>query len=244
MGNDNRLVMVVGLGRCGSSAIAHALHEAGLPFEGDLIGPHPENNPHGHYEDRRLWTLERQLYRSNRPKGELWLEAGLPEDDGVHTQGLALAVKDRIEYLKPKAVNCIKSTFLHCVHDMLGIIFEPGDVVIEVTRDTQATLQSRVDKGSPTIHQMEWEDYIETAEGKMRSFIFHAKEQGAGHIFIDYDVALAFPRGTMHMIKELVVPDDKAAFIIDKAVDALDPTLNHYPTPLLHAASRRRDDGG
>lgn len=47
-----RCIAVVSIGRSGSSALAGALHQAGISFgdERELIGPHEEFNPKGHFE--------------------------------------------------------------------------------------------------------------------------------------------------------------------------------------------------
>jgi len=53
-----RLVLVMGVGRSGTSAIAGALHQAGVDMGDDLIGPNATFNAKGHFESRAWWALD------------------------------------------------------------------------------------------------------------------------------------------------------------------------------------------
>lgn len=72
-----RMILIVGTGRSGTSALAGALHEMGAPFCGHLVGAHPDHNPLGHYECRQWWEVGRtngdytQLVRTHR-QAPLW----------------------------------------------------------------------------------------------------------------------------------------------------------------------------
>ena len=57
---DKSFIIVTGVGRSGTSAVARVLHESGLPMGHELEGPSPFN-PAGLYEDSDVWRLNQSL---------------------------------------------------------------------------------------------------------------------------------------------------------------------------------------
>lgn len=53
-------ILVLGTGRCGTSAIAGALHKLGVNMGAEFM-PADENNPHGTYEDLELFQLTQRV---------------------------------------------------------------------------------------------------------------------------------------------------------------------------------------
>ena len=57
-------LIVVGFHRSGTSLLAQLLHRAGLFVGDDLLGALP-SNPHGHFEDREVLELHREILADN-----------------------------------------------------------------------------------------------------------------------------------------------------------------------------------
>lgn len=69
----SRCILVLAVGRSGSSALAGALHQAGVSMgpDAELIGPHAEFNPKGHFEWRPWWELSKMVRNAYAGKESL-----------------------------------------------------------------------------------------------------------------------------------------------------------------------------
>ncbi len=92
-----RLILVIGAGRSGTSCVAGVLHTLGvrMGIEEHLIGPHPEFNPKGHFEDRCFHSFLAEV-RANEHRGGAtgaqWTE--LQRLLAEHQQGPVWGLKD------------------------------------------------------------------------------------------------------------------------------------------------------
>jgi hypothetical protein len=86
-------LMVAGFHRSGTSLVCQLLHRAGLFLGDDLLGA-AFSNPHGHFEDREVVDLHRQILSDN---GRTWLigEPFLPVVTEPHWQKLRRIVEQR-----------------------------------------------------------------------------------------------------------------------------------------------------
>ena len=57
-------ILVLGMHRSGTSAVAGWLHHAGLALPDAVLPPHPVDNPHGYFEPRSLVQLNNRLLRA------------------------------------------------------------------------------------------------------------------------------------------------------------------------------------
>lgn len=64
-------IIVVGPGRCGSSAVAGVLHHLGV-FMGERLIPAHETNPYGHWEDADFVRVNEAFVMQDRMTAEEW----------------------------------------------------------------------------------------------------------------------------------------------------------------------------
>ena len=70
-------VVVAGMHRSGTSLVARILAEAGMELPGDLLPPHPVDNPEGYFESRGVLDINNAFLKS---QGQTWRTANpLPE---------------------------------------------------------------------------------------------------------------------------------------------------------------------
>lgn len=60
---DTPVILVLGMHRSGTSAVAGWLHHAGLSLPDEVLPPHPVDNPHGYFEPRSLVQLNNHLLK-------------------------------------------------------------------------------------------------------------------------------------------------------------------------------------
>ena len=147
----SRFVGVLGAGRCGSSAVAGALHAAGIHMGFDLIGPHETYNSKGHFEDRNLHVMHRLMTRDYVMHPALQWETDLlgkmphnpPFSELAANYDRQLAKRDGMPIW---GVKCI---FLARVWDFVGHRYPEDARFIMVHRGWGAMTASRVEHSGP-----------------------------------------------------------------------------------------------
>ena len=92
-----RLILVIGAARSGTSCVAGVLHTLGvrMGIEEHLIGPHPEFNPKGHFEDVCFHDFLAQVLANEHrggATGAQWTE--MQRLLAEHQQGPVWGLKD------------------------------------------------------------------------------------------------------------------------------------------------------
>ncbi|MEO8045557.1 MAG: glycosyltransferase [Spartobacteria bacterium] len=96
---SRRVVLVLGMHRSGTSALAGALHALGFGLPGNLLPPAPDN-PGGYFESKDLTRLNEEILVA---AGTAWHDpASIPDD--FFASPKALAFRDRAEAFMEKAL--------------------------------------------------------------------------------------------------------------------------------------------
>ena len=119
-------VIVVGTGRCGSSAVARVLHEQLGVFMGERFDPPSASNPDGSYEDLDFRDLHVAFFRSEMALGEFRDQVERLMAVRHDARGAEWGFKD------PRACHVL-GLYLQWVSDV---------IVVEVRRDTDSVIDS------------------------------------------------------------------------------------------------------
>jgi len=222
-GSDSRFISVMGVGRCGSSAVAGMLHHGGVPMGRNLIGPHERFNARGHYEDHMWHRLNREIAYQCLP--------AIP-------QAAVRNETDRYEYKRDwsrerkylQRYQAFVADYeapiwgMKCI--MLGVIWPYvrdcfGDDVriIVVERDRDAVIRSRMEHS-----QIDYDEarYLVDA---LQEGIDAAMHRHYGMVIkLHYEYVLKQPRSIAQLLKGFTGLD---SFDVDAAAAHIDPSLNH-----------------
>ena len=105
--------MVVGTGRCGTSAVAKIVHESGISM-GDLFAPPDQHNPLGRYEDVDFKNLNKWRGLEQISRDDWWhgvvnlfqFRGGFKEPWGFKDPRAARFIDDYITLLRPRFIWC------------------------------------------------------------------------------------------------------------------------------------------
>jgi hypothetical protein len=134
-----RVIVILTIGRSGSSALAGALHQAGIPFEahGDNMGNSRDFNPKGHFEWSSWWRAGK------------WLKERLTTD-GNGVEVLIDGHRDLVKSCSaanPQIWGVKSPWFPWTLPHVIGLL--PADHrVIVIRRGREATIQSFMRHGN------------------------------------------------------------------------------------------------
>lgn len=147
----SRFVAVMGVGRCGSSAVAGMLHRGGVPMGDNLIGPHSRWNARGHFEDRRWHKLNRQIayHLLGWPVLEPETIGKYPEFGSQSWQRIALLEQYRrtVQGDSRQPIWGRKCIMLGPTWRHVGMLFGEDVRIVVVHRERDAVLRSRMAHG-------------------------------------------------------------------------------------------------
>ena len=230
----NNAVLVVGMHRSGTSAVAGALEKCGVNFGSNLLPGKTGINPKGYWEDREVIELHNEFLER---KGMRW-------DDVLFTrEGENSDSKDLDEKFRSKLINILNTRFQ--IHPIWGVkdpricIFIPAwlDVlravktnihIVLVVRQPYEVIASLRKRNGFSYEKCAhlWLRYSLTAEKNTRS---------NKRTIVDYAKMLADPRRELERVitdlglgKELSVPENIPNF--------LEPSLRHntVTAPVIH----------
>lgn len=193
----SRCILVVGTGRCGTSAVARVLHEGlGVHMGGDLFGA-GETNKFGHYEDLAFDEVLK-LYRDGRHANDR-LNALIRERQrhaiwGVKHPNLVFAAMDMISLLTDVKVICCSRDRNRCIRSFEKAYSWSSDVASQ--------------------HYQKRKD----AEARLLRHL-------AGHITIDFDELLDRPSRQIDRIVNLVTADHDVPHCTPNLSQLIDPSL-------------------
>ena len=223
---SSRAVLVLGMHRSGTSALARGLQMLGVYLGNDFISPKPDN-PTGYWEDRNIFEINERLLAVF---GLKWEEVGLIDDARWDEPGVEAVRTEAIAYLKSQFVN----------HPLWGFkdprtirllpfwrsalrsleVDECYLLVIRNPRSVADSLIRRHGMGAVTAHLL-WLVYVVPNLSKIANRPF---------IVADYDLVMADPEQQLERIAQgLRIPltDIGKAGIGEFASDFLDPNLRH-----------------
>jgi hypothetical protein len=223
---SSRAVLVLGMHRSGTSALARGLQMLGVYLGNDFISPKPDN-PTGYWEDRNIYEINERLLAVF---GLKWEEVALIDAARWDAPG--------VEALRTEAVAYLRSQFVS--HSLWGFkdprtirllpfwrsvlrsleVDESYLLVIRNPRSVAKSLIRRHGMDAVTAHLL-WLVYVVPNLSMIANRPF---------IVADYDLVMANPRQELERIgKGLKIPlTDTGRAGIDQFVsDFLDPNLRH-----------------
>lgn len=223
---SSRAVLVLGMHRSGTSALARGLQMLGVYLGNDFISPKPDN-PTGYWEDRNIYEINERLLAVF---GLKWEEVALIDDARWDAPG--------VEALRTEAVAYLRSQFVS--HSLWGFkdprtirllpfwrsvlrsleVDESYLLVIRNPRSVANSLIRRHGMDAVTAHLL-WLVYVVPNLSMIANRPF---------IVADYDLVMANPRQELERIaKGLKIPltDTSRAGIDQFVSDFLDPNLRH-----------------
>jgi hypothetical protein len=223
---SSRAVLVLGMHRSGTSALARGLQMLGVYLGNDFISPKPDN-PTGYWEDRNIYEINERLLAVF---GLKWEEVALIDD--------ARWDAPEVEPLRIEAVKYLRSQFVS--HPLWGFkdprtirllpfwssvlrsldVDESYLLVIRNPRSVANSLIRRHGMEAVTAHLL-WLVYVVPNLSMIANRPF---------IVADYDLVMANPRQELERIaRGLTIPStDTSKAEIDRFVcDFLDPNLRH-----------------
>jgi hypothetical protein len=223
---SSRAVLVLGMHRSGTSALARGMQMLGVYLGNDFISPKPDN-PTGYWEDRHIYEINERLLAIF---GLKWEEVALIDD--------ARWDAPEVEGLRTEAVAYLKSQFVS--HPLWGFkdprtirllpfwrsalrsleVDECYLLVIRNPRSVADSLIRRHGMDAVTAHLL-WLVYVVPNLSMIANRPF---------MVADYDLVMADPRRELQRIANgLKIPltDTSKAGIDQFASDFLDPNLRH-----------------
>jgi O-antigen biosynthesis protein len=223
---SSRAVLVLGMHRSGTSALARGLQMLGVYLGNDFISPKPDN-PTGYWEDRNIYEINERLLAVF---GLKWEEVALIDE--------ARWAEPGVEALRTEAIAYLKAQF--ATHPLWGFkdprtirvlpfwrsalrsleVDESYLLVIRNPRSVADSLIRRHGMDAVTAHLL-WLAYVVPNLSMIANRPF---------VVADYDLVMADPRQELERIaKGLKIPltDTSRAGIDQFASDFLDPNLRH-----------------
>jgi hypothetical protein len=223
---SSRAVLVLGMHRSGTSALARGLQMLGVYLGNDFISPKPDN-PTGYWEDRNIYEINERLLAVF---GLKWEEVALIDDARWDAPG--------VEALRTEAVAYLRSQFVS--HSLWGFkdprtirllpfwrsVLRSLDVdecyllVIRNPRSVANSLMRRHGMDAVTAHLL-WLVYVVPNLSMIANRPF---------VVADYDLVMANPRQELERIAQglkISLTDTSRAGIDQFVSDFLDPNLRH-----------------
>ena len=224
--SPSRAVLVLGMHRSGTSALARGLQMLGVFLGNDFLSPQPDN-PTGYWEDRNIFEINERLLAVF---GLKWEDVALIDDARWHDQAVEPLLAEAVQYLRSQFVN----------HPLWGFkdqrtirllpfwrvalhrleIDECYLVVIRNPRSVANSLMRRHGMDAVTAHLL-WLVYVVPNLNLIA---------GRQFIVADYDLVMVEPRGELERIaRGLNIPlDDAGKAGIDQfAGKFLESNLRH-----------------
>ena len=223
---SSRAVLVLGMHRSGTSALARGLQMLGVYLGNDFISPKPDN-PTGYWEDRNIYEINERLLAVF---GLKWEEVALidearwdaPEVEGLRTEAVAYLKSQFVShplwgFKDPRTIRLLpfwRSALRSLEVDECYLL------VIRNPRSVADSLIRRHGMDAVTAHLL-WLAYVVPNLSMIANRPF---------MVADYDLVMADPRQELERIANgLTIPwTDTSKVGIDQfASDFLDPNLRH-----------------
>jgi O-antigen biosynthesis protein len=222
----SRAVLVLGMHRSGTSALARGLQMLGIYLGNDFIRAKPDN-PTGYWEDRKIYEINERLLATF---GLKWEDVALIDHARWHEPEVEALRTEAVEYLRsafvghqlwgfkdPRTIRLLP--FWRSVLQLLGVE-ESYLLVIRNPRSVANSLMRRHGMDAVTAHLL-WLVYVVPNLSTIA---------GQPFVVADYDMVMALPRQQLERIaRGLKVPltDSSETGIDQFANNFLDPNLRH-----------------
>jgi O-antigen biosynthesis protein len=223
---SSRAVLVLGMHRSGTSAIARGLQMLGVYLGNDFLGPQPDN-PTGYWEDRNICEINERLLGMF---GLKWEDFVLIDDARWHEREVDKLRSQAVDYLRTEFVNHPLWGFkdprtirlLPFWHSVLECIEVEVSYLLMIRnpRSVATSLFERQGMDAVTSHLL-WLAYVVPYLNMIADRPF---------VVTDYDMVMADPRRQLDRIArglEIPLNERSEAGIEQFAGDFLDPSLRH-----------------
>jgi hypothetical protein len=220
---SSRAVLVLGMHRSGTSAIARGLQMLGVHLGNNFLGAKPDN-PTGYWEDRNIYEINERLLAA---LGLKWESIELIDDARWNGPEVEALLAEAVEYLRsqflshplwgfkdPRTIRLLP--FWQSALRRLDVD-ESYLVVLRNPRSVASSLFQRQGMVPVTAHLL-WLAYMVPNLGRIADRPF---------VVSDYDIVMADPRRQLERIAQCLRLPLDAAGTEQFASAFLDPTLRH-----------------
>jgi hypothetical protein len=223
---SSRAVIVLGMHRSGTSALARGLQMLGVYLGNDFLSPQPDN-PTGYWEDRNIFEINERLLAVF---GLKWEDVALIDDVQWHNQAVESLHAEAVQYLRsefvshslwgfkdPRTIRLLpfwRSVLHHLQVDECYL------VVIRNPRSVANSLMQRQVMDAVTAHLL-WLVYVVPNLSLIADQPF---------IVADYDLVMSDPYQELERIArglDIPLDDTSKDRISEFASDFLDANLRH-----------------
>lgn len=225
-GSDSRFIAVMGVGRCGSSAVAGMLHTGGVPMGRSLIGPHERFNARGHFEDMEWHRLNRLVAHQCCPREVQRAISNetverYPKFAKQHWQSdyLLGSYRATVAEYRQEPVWGMKCIMLGLIWPYVRTCFGDDVRIIVVEREREAVIRSRMEHSQ--LERSEAEILVDA----LQEGIDEATRRHDGPLLkLHYEFVVRDPRSVASLLKNFTGTTD---FDEMAATAHIDPSLNH-----------------
>lgn len=213
---DSRVIIVIGTGRSGSSAIAGALHHSGIPMglEGHLILPAPGNKK-GFYEDICFWSMAQGML------GAPGLIRKLKDDD-LRKTWLDKFAK-LIESHRQPPLWGIKNPGFCAMWHHIEPLFSDDIRIVAIHRRFDGTVRSRIHAQSMSIEDAEgfhtWSLTLMNQELYTTKLPIH---------HVQYEALVEQPGAIIPPVLSFCSEDMDVELDRQAAIKFIEPSLKHF----------------
>lgn len=223
-----RFIGVLGPGRCGSSAVAGALHAAGIPVGRDLIGPHPQWNVKGHFEDRTWHRFNRLVaYHLCDPDDELANETVERYPEFAREPWTRAELLQRYEaelHPPPAPVWAMKCIMLGVIWPVVQHLFPQDRRLIVVQRNRDTIIHSRMEHS-----RLSFCEAATLTDRLMRRARKSALGAGCPVLWVQYEELIADPETQVRRILAFAAEGMDAIRLDERAaMRHIDPEMDHH----------------
>lgn len=232
--HPDRAVIIMNAGRSGSSALAGALHKAGIRMAKDLIGAHPRWNPTGHFEDRVMHRMHRLLaYQfTHEPAIEnetLDRYSWLADYDNAQRSMLLAMYEKALQHVRRPPIWGLKCLMLGVIWPWVAPLFPKDRRLILLERDRESVIRSKM--AHSDLGRAEAERITDYLAARARESITSAD---CPILAVRYEHLLDYTEFELIRILEFAGKGLDVDLDLDAAIQHIKPELNH------HASERYR----
>jgi len=221
---SSRAIVVIGMHRSGTSAVARGLAALGVDLGDDFLDAQPEN-PTGYWEDRGIVELNERVLRSLRLN---WDDSAPIDPARFSGWRMRRLRREAVRYLRrrfgsrplwgfkdPRTIRLLPF-WLRALHD--SRVEDSYLLVIRNPASVAASLHARQEMSVETAQRL-WLSYV---------LPFLDRLEVKPLVVVDYDLLMADPRGQLQRIAtKLNVPAPRGPEVDSFVNDFLDVKLRH-----------------
>lgn len=230
-----RFIGIMGPGRCGSSAVAGVMQHAGVPMGKELIGPHPQWNAKGHYEDRHMHWLNRLVayrleYSDAIRRETLAIYPDLRDHAGTMASELRTLYRQALAERERHPVWAMKCIMLGLIYPHIESLLPEDRRLIVVHRDREAIIRSRMRHSD-----LSRDEALNLTYQLAGAVMGVASTASCRVLHVQYEELCAQPRREVTRILDFVNESRYADLDYAAAIASIEPEMDHAGAYANHA---------